>query len=491
MTAAVRMAIVAAALAAAACGGSDRVVEPGGGDDAVASVSISPETRTLAEGEQFTATATPRDAQGRPVAGRTVTWSSSNEGVATVSQAGVVTAVGEGTTQVKATSEGRWNSATVTVVRSAVASVELDIESLPLEEGGTRQLVATPKDAAGKALSGRGMTWTSSDEGVARVGALGLVTAIRPGTATITVKVEGKTDAATIAVSADYDYDLVYDAWRGDAGQFPQLYREDIRHPGGMPARILPGVQAIDATPSPDGTRIAYVVVNGGQYDIYVAGIDGTGATRLTDGALDEDQPAWSPDGTRIAYRRWDLTPGTGHSDIWVMNADGSDKHGLTADQGRTNQTAPAWSPRLADGSYRIAYSSQTNDAAGEAHIWTMSADGSDKRQITTGAFEDEEPAWSPDGTTIAFQRVGSAIFGDLYLVDAAGTGVRRLMVGDLAFGQFSPAWSPDGKLIAFSSKHEGGIHQIYTVWADGSKLARRTVGDSNKEHPVWIHRVP
>ena len=495
MTAAQRLTLIAAAMLATACSGGDNGVEPGGGgggSDGVASVLVSPGERQLFPGDDFTASATVRDAQGRPLSGRTVTWSSSNDGVATVSQSGVVTAVAPGTAQVKATSEGRWNSATVTVVQSAVARVDLDIATVNFEEGATRQLVATPKNAAGQPLAGRGMTWTSTDATIAHVNPLGLLTAVRAGAATITVRVEGKTATANVIVSADYDYNLMYDGWSGVAGVAPELYQLDVRHPGGMPARVFPGVAASDATPSPDGSKVAYVVhTPDGNYDIVVASVSGGVVTRLTNSVHDDDQPAWSPDGTQIAFRRWDFTPGTGHSDVWLMNADGGNQRSLTADQGRTNQTHPAWSP-LIGGGYRITYSSQSNDVNGQAHIWTMAADGTDKRQITTGDVFDDEPAWSPDGATIAYGRSASAVFGDIYLVNAAGGNVRRLLLGDLSFGQFAPAWSPDGRMIAFSSKHETSpTYQIYTAWADGSKLTRRTFDETSKSRPSWITRTP
>ena len=478
-----RMRVAFAAMALAIGCGGDTTTQPIPSDP---TVRLTVAASQLTEGESTAATVL--DA-GKPVPAAAVQWQSSDATIVAVAQDGTVRAVGAGEAWVRARYASRIDSVRMTIVRTSVASVELDVQTATVAEGATRQLVALVKGPAGQTLTGRGLVWRTSDAGIVQVGALGLVTAIRPGAATVTVTVEGKSADVTLIVSADYDYDLVYDAWSGVAGQPSQLYRLDLRSPGGMPARVIPGLGAINAAVSPDGRRIAFTSLVNGWLQIFVANSDGTGVTRLTNGNVDDDEPVWSPDGTRIAFQRWDTSVG-GQADIVVMNADGSGQQVLTADHGRTNQSDPAWSAQPNEGEF-IMYSSQTNDASGQAHLWRMRPDGSEKVQLTAGDVWDDQPTFSPDGRTVAFQRHGIGVFGDLYLIDIWGGSPRALVGAALANGQFGPAWSPDGRMIAFASKHEGeGRYQIYTVWADGSKLARRTFDETDKQRPAWAKRL-
>jgi uncharacterized protein YjdB len=169
----------------------------------VASVSVSPPTAEVQVGGTVQLTATPRDAAGNPLTGRQVTWESTAPGIATVDENGRVTAVAPGTATIRATSEGRTGTSTITVTApppAPVASVAVSPATGELDVGGTLQLTATPRDAAGNPLSGRQVTWTSSNTSVATVDANGRVTAVGPGTATIRATSEGQTGTATVTV---------------------------------------------------------------------------------------------------------------------------------------------------------------------------------------------------------------------------------------------------------------------------------------------------
>ncbi len=112
----------------------------------------------------------------------------------------------------------------------------------------------------------------------------------------------------------------------------------------------------------------------------------------------------------------------------------------LTSDS--ATDTAPAWSP---DGS-QIAY---TSDAAGSADIWVMNTDGSGKQNLTSDAFWNENPDWSPDGEQIVYARQKSGSFDwDVWVMRADGSGKTNLTSQAPGTTAFDPAWSPDGSKI-------------------------------------------
>jgi AraC family transcriptional regulator, transcriptional activator FtrA len=381
---------------------------------------------------------------------------------------------------------------TIPTTPRTVASITLDAADVSIDEGADRQLVATPRDAQGVAISGIAVTWTSSDRGVAEVGPAGRVSGIRVGTAVLTASAHGRSVQASVTVRAHYPYDLLYTVRTFDI--FQEVFRLDVRQAGGQAARLFPASRwASQARPSPDGSRIAYVCPSPifGDGSICVANRDGSDSSMIAGFIGDEfREPTWSPDGKRLAYVRTRNDGIANRSHIWVVNADGSNPVPLTESLAG-NQNMPAWSPRLPDGTERIAF---VQELSSRPRIWTVRSDGSSARPVGSVAdAHDIQPAWSPDGLTIAFQRTTASILADVWLMNADGGDQRPLMSSaPLAGSQLSPTWSPDGRLIAFTSSHESigsapRSYQVYTVWSDGSRLARRTFDSADKMAPVWI----
>ena len=198
---------------------------------------------------------------------------------------------------------------------------------------------------------------------------------------------------------------------------------------------LLTNNAATDDQPawSPDGTKIAFTSDREGNTDIYVMNVDGSSPTRLTKYGppWEVGLAAWSPDGTRIAYFEEICDPppdGCGGS-TQIMNADGSNDHGVVAGGSR-----PAWSP---DGS-RIAF--------GTGQIWVLSLDGSGHIQVIDPrdiGGQHIEPDWSPNGASIVFVSTGcfACTTWSIYVMNADGSGVVRLTHS--AGSDHSPVWRP------------------------------------------------
>ncbi len=165
----------------------------------VATVSLTLALPSLTLGATTTASAVLRDERGAALTGRAITWSSTSPSVAAVSVDGAITTLAVGSTTITASSEGKSASATLTVLPVPVAIVTVT-GAATMAPGAVNGFTATLRDASGAALSNRAITWTSSDANVATVSASGSVTAITPGTATITASSEGKSGSATLTV---------------------------------------------------------------------------------------------------------------------------------------------------------------------------------------------------------------------------------------------------------------------------------------------------
>src|SRR2546422_938350 len=169
----------------------------------VATVAVAPPTASIVVGATVQLSATPQDAVGNPLTGRTITWQSGNAAVASVDANGLVTGKGAGgPVTVTATSEGKSGTAAITVTPIPVATVAVAPPTASIVVGATVQLTATPQDAAGNPLTGRTVTWQTSDGTIATVDATGLVTGkALGGPVTITATSEGKAGTAAVTVT--------------------------------------------------------------------------------------------------------------------------------------------------------------------------------------------------------------------------------------------------------------------------------------------------
>ena len=167
---------------------------------------------------------------------------------------------------------------------------------------------------------------------------------------------------------------------------------------------------------------------------------------------------------------------------IYGMNADGGREQRLSrgeegdasSPEGLFFQVEPAWSP---DGR-TIAFSSKRD---GRFHIFVMQADGSGTQRLTSTEGDDEHPTWSPDGR-IAFSRGRS---GDIYVMSADGTGARR--VGSDPADERDPAWSPDGRWIAYARRTPGTtVREIWLIRPDGSERRALTKLGAATYSPAW-----
>jgi Tol biopolymer transport system component len=206
----------------------------------------------------------------------------------------------------------------------------------------------------------------------------------------------------------------------------------------------LTGTNANNDRPawSPDGSRIAFVSSRDGNNEIYVMNADGSGQTRLTNNSISDVDPVWSPDGSRIAFVT-EVFSGTLLSNIHVMNADGTGQMALTTSN---DDHDPVWSPD----SSRIAFAS---GRTGNDEIFVMFANGSSQLNVTNNPALDEQPAWSPNGAQIAFvtNRDGTE---EIYRMNVNGSSQTR--VTNHFAEDTDLAWSPDGTQIAFTDDGSG-----------------------------------
>lgn len=385
-------------------------------------IEIGAVTDTLhAIGDTLTLTAVARDRNGNVIPGQPVTWHTSDVHV-TVDAQGRVVARQNGTAQVLVSPTAQVADTVSVVVQQVAVALDVrpDVDTLYLDGG--YQFTAHLVDSNDVALPGTvSATWSSGNAGVAQVDTAGRVTPAAVGASHIVAQYGALRDSSAITTSR---LKLVYGRSTGLASGISTI------NPDGTGGRSLASGNASNPDWSPDGERIVFGgdTTESNRHEIWVMNADGSNKTRLTftaTGGPWMSSPAWSPDGRYIAFNA--------DNDIWRMTATGDSLSRLTFSGGDSNAE---WSP---DGS-RIAFWSRRDQTSGGMDVWVMDADGSNARRLTFDGAR--TPSWYPDGSAVLFDSNG------FFRINPDGTNRAAVVTQSGAF----PVLAPHGRTISYTS---------------------------------------
>jgi len=422
---------------------------------------------------------------------------------------------------------------------SAVASVIVTPAAVTIGPTDTLRLIAVAKDAAGTPLTGRTITWSTSDPSRATVSTSGLVTGVAAGSATISATAEGKAGQSAITVkfiniagvwdftetlvdqadgftcsdTGSYVFSQTGSAFEGTSGQVGTCVRGGSSNPNN-----------IDSEPVTDGhvtvsTETMAFSVPSCQYTATLSGdpptsISGTLSCQIVEffGTLNFSGTWHAAPGAPVASVT--VTPATvlgsetAQLGVALKNAAGARLFGRpvtwsSGDQSIATVSATGIVTGLAAGTTTITATVEgkvgsapvtvafvdlpspiafQSDRSGNYEIYVMTRGGAPLMRLTNTTAANGQPSWSPDGAKLAFtsDRDGNR---EIYVMNADGSGQTRLTNNSAT--DDVPAWSPDGTKIAFASDRDGNS-EIYVMNADGTNQIRLTNNAATDYWPAW-----
>ena len=278
----------------------------------------------------------------------------------------------------------------------------------------------------------------------------------------------------------------------GNESKVETLFNIDSRPPlpisSGEIEQITPSeVNWIYTTPSwsPYGDRIIFSSNEGGTVDLWIMSLDGRNKTRLTRNTDIERHPDWSHAGDMIVFESIPAITGSETETIkwklWLISSDGKNLKQITFGDGSDNN--PAWSP---DGS-SIAFDS---DIDGDREIFLITnmnrvISGSQPIiiKLTDNRWDDRNPKWSPDGSKIIFQSNGKGSY-DIMEMNVDGSNIKSLI--STPADEIEPNWSPDGKWIIYSIKNDDKYEIRAVSYPDQSKQVSLSMSGADAHNGQW-----
>jgi uncharacterized protein YjdB len=473
-----------------------------GGPHPFSAITLDPVSLRLLPGERahLVAQAVKDDGTAAPIDG--VVWKSLRPEIAAVDSSGTVVAAGTGRTIIQAAAAGLMATAPVEVDSGDVTFTKSRVALAP-DELDTLHLVVPSQ--ANRAVTG-GIQWRSTDSSIVRVGPTGIVQGVAPGTAEVIAS----------GVVQDHRIAVVVHKPAAALVVTPRIGGGPIQLPVGESRKFTAVAQAADSTPIPD-IRVQWEVADSAvaAYDSATSQLTAKalGTTSLTARVAGFPPATWAvavvPNALRLERSRVGLTPkertsvgatlldqqgrvvgeATGlrwtsdHPEVATVDAQGGiQAEGLGHAQ-ITAQTAWGTSARL--DAYVVGDLLLASSRRGTVGLYQALASAPDSLvPVLVDSAQNTQPARSPDGTLIAFSSNRGARDAnyDLYVMNADGTGVRRLTTEPGVDGE--PAWTPDGSRIVFTSAR-GGTNQLYVVSVDSGTARPLTTSAGGNQAPA------